>query len=155
MSKTELIIFPTELSPPPKCPFPGPWQHCQLRHHVRKQEASHIPLSFPWSSSVRRKLPILSCIHILLPVWFRLSRYLETASRLSTISPPLTLPSNPPFITTRVSFLKHISVPVFLLLKAFHPTAHKRTSTWSTKHANLFWFCPISQHSPQSNLLST
>lgn len=82
-----------------------------------------------------------------------LSRYLETSSQ-HTISPPLMLPSNPPFITTRVSFLKHISAPVLLLLKAFHPTAHERTSTWSTKHANLFWFGPIFQHSPQSNLLS-
>lgn len=27
------------------------------------------------------KLPILSCIHVLLPVWCRLSRYLETASQ--------------------------------------------------------------------------
>lgn len=106
MSKTELIIFPTKLSPPPKCPFPGQWQHCQLRYHVRKQEASHIPLSFPWSSSVRLKLPILSCSHVLLPVWLGLSRYLETSSQ-QTISLSLMLPSNPPFITTRVSVLEH------------------------------------------------
>lgn len=60
----------------------------------------------------------------------------ETASQ-QIILPPLMLPSNPPFISTRASLSKHISAPVPLLLKAFHPTAHKRVPTRLTKHANL------------------
>lgn len=55
---------------------------------------------------------------------------------------------------TRVSFLKHISSPIPIPLKAFHPTSHKTMSKWLTKHANFLWPCPISQNSPQSTLLS-
>lgn len=113
---------------------------------------SRSPLSFPWSRghqvSSQAPNPFLhSCAPPCLVQAFTVSWNSQPADY---ISPPLMLPFNPPFITTRVSFLKHISAPVLLSWKAFHPTAHKRTSTWSTKHANLFWFCPIFQHSPRA-----
>ena len=70
----------------------------------------------------------------------------DTTSQQIILLPQI-LPSNPSFITTRVSLRKHISSPLFQLkvLRASHPAARKRISKWANKAGKL---CTILSLSP-------
>lgn len=78
--------------------------------------------------------------HVLLPVWFRPSRYLALTSQTKRPASQQTINSAfQSILQKHEAFLStHIPAPASLLLKAFHTTAHQRMSKWLTSHANLY-----------------
>lgn len=159
-SKTEFMIFPTKLILHSKYPLSRSiaapsTQSATSENRKSPTSLSHIPLS---PSLQVAPNPFL---HSRAPPCQaqRLHSVLYAMDELASqqiLLLPFILPSNPSFTTTRVSFVKHISTSVSLLskvLKASHPTTHKRISKWLAKHANFVWSCHISQHSPEYTTL--